>query len=596
MPSPRAPRMADPRLRQRILTVVLLAVIVVFAARLVMIQAVNAQSIADEALSERLVTKELTVPRADIVDRDGVILATSVERYNVGVNQVKIRDFVRTEDGEVVASGPAGAADILAPILDMDPDELGAAMVGDSTFVYLVKDISPEKWDLIAAEKIAGIEPEQVSKRVYPNDSLAGNVVGFMGGAAEGNGTVGLTGVEAAYEDQLEGTPGEITYERDSTGAYLIPTGVQEETAAVPGQDVVLTVDQDIQWYAQQRAQEAIAETGASQATVVVQDTQTGEILALVDSDSVDPNDPAASDSDDRGARSVSTIFEPGSTAKVVTMAAAIEEGVATPLSHFTAPYKYTTANDQTFTDSHEHETQKLTLSGILATSSNTGTVQVGELMSAATREKYLRKFGFGETTGVGLYGESAGIMRDWEDWDGRTTWGVTFGQGIAVTALQATQVFSIIANDGVKLQPTVVKGFTDADGTFTPRETAEPKRVVSKSTANQVLTMLEDVTQDGGTGVLARIDGYRVAGKTGTAQAAGADGRLTSIVASFIGIAPADDPRIVVSVILRDPKTEIWGGTTAAPVFKDVATFALQSLRVPPSTTDPTLYPTTWK
>ncbi|WP_062384709.1 peptidoglycan D,D-transpeptidase FtsI family protein [Demequina iriomotensis] len=596
MPSSRAPRLADPRLRQRIIALALLAVLVVFAGRLVMVQAVNSKSIAADALSQRLVTQEITTPRADIVDRDGVVLATSVERYNVGVNQQKVLEFVRSEDGKVVAEGPAGAAEILAPILDMDPDELGAEMVGDSTFHYLVKDISPETWELIAAEKVLGIEPEKVEKRLYPNGALAGNVVGFMGGTAEGSGEVGLTGVEAAYEDELEGTPGERTYEKDSSGAYLIPTGVQEETAAVAGQDVVLTLDRDIQWYAQQRAAEAMSDTGASQATVVVQDTTTGEILALVDSESVDPNDPAASDSDDRGARSVSTVFEPGSTAKVITMAAAIEEGVATPLSKFTAPYKYTTANEQTFQDSHDEGVQKLTLSGILAVSSNTGTVQVGELLTPKQRWQYLHKFGFGQTTGVGLLAESPGILHDWEDWDGRTTWAVTFGQGVAVTALQTTQVYSIIANGGMKIQPSVVKGFQDEDGTFTPVETDEPSRVISESTATQVLTMLEDVTQDGGTGVLAKIDGYRVAGKTGTAQATGADGKLSSYVASFVGIAPADDPRIVVSVILRDPKTEIWGGTTAAPVFKDVATFALQTLRVPPSTTEPTLYPTTWK
>ncbi|WP_062465066.1 peptidoglycan D,D-transpeptidase FtsI family protein [Demequina soli] len=596
MPSPRAPRLADPRLRQRFLAVALLLVLAVFAGRLVMIQAVNSQSIASDALSQRLVTKEITTPRADIVDRNGAVLATSVERYNVGVNQKKIATFKRTENGVVVAEGAAGAAAILAPILGMDADELGAEMVGDSTFHYIVKDISPETWDLISAEKIVGVEPEEIEKRVYPNGTLAGNVVGFMGGTSEGTGKVGLTGIEAAYEDKLIGTPGSTTYEKDSTGAYVIPTGVQEETPAVPGQTVVTTLDRDIQWYTQQRVQEALADTGASRATVVVEDTKTGEILALADSNTVDPNDPSASDAADRGARSVSTVFEPGSTAKVVTMAAAIEEGVATPLSHFTAPYAYTTDNDQTFHDSHEHETQKLTLSGILATSSNTGTVQVGALMSSETRWKYLKKFGFGETTGVGLLAESPGIVHDWQDWDGRTKWATTFGQGLAVTALQTSQVFSIIANDGMKIQPTIVKGFRDADGTFTPRKTADPERVVSKSTAKQVLTMLEDVTEEGGTGVLAKIDGYRVAGKTGTAQAAGADGRLTSIVASFVGIAPADDPRIVVSVILYDPKTAIWGGTTAAPVFKDVATFALQTLRVPPSTTAPTLYPTTWK
>jgi cell division protein FtsI (penicillin-binding protein 3) len=232
----------------------------------------------------------------------------------------------------------------------------------------------------------------------------------------------------------------------------------------------------------------------------------------------------------------------------------------------------------------------------VLAESSNTGTVQVGELLTSEQRWQYLDAFGFGKRTDVGLLAESPGILHDAEDWDGRTKWAVTYGQGVSVTAVQATQVFATIANGGVRLQPTVVKGFRKDDGTFVEREVDEPERVVSEKTATQLMTMLEDVTQEGGTGVLAKIDGYRVAGKTGTAQATGPDGKLSSIVASFIGIAPADDPRIVVSVILYDPQTEIWGGTTAAPVFKDVATFALQSLRVPPSTTEPTLYPTTWE
>jgi len=596
MASNRGPRLAEPRLRQRIITVVLLAVLVVFAARLVLIQAVNASALASEALETRLVTKEITVPRADIVDRNGVVLATSVQRYNVGVNQQKIAKFVRTEDGQVVAEGAMGAARILAPILGMDAAELGAKMVGDSTFAYLVKDITPETWDLIDEENIYGIEPEAVEKRLYPNGALAGNVVGFMGGRSDQAGVFGLTGVEATYDDALIGESGSMTYERDTSGSFLIPTGVREETEAVPGDDVVLTIDRDIQWYAQERLAEALSETGASRGTVVVQDPATGEILALVDSDSVDPNDPGASDAEDRGARSVSTVFEPGSTAKVITMAAALEEGLVTPTSQFVAPYEYTTANNQTFRDSHEHDDLQLTLAGILQQSSNTGTVQVGELLTPQQRWEYLDAFGFGESTGVGLSAESPGILHDYQDWDGRTTWAVTYGQGVSVTALQTSQVYATIANGGVKVQPTVVKGYQAEDGTFTERETAEPEQVVSKATAKKLLLMLEDVTQEGGTGVLAKIDGYRVAGKTGTAEAAGADGRLTSIVASFVGIAPADDPRIVVSVVLQDPHSSIWGGTTAAPVFKDVATFALQSLRVPPSTSEPTLYPTTWE
>ncbi|WP_062377394.1 peptidoglycan D,D-transpeptidase FtsI family protein [Demequina pelophila] len=595
MPSARASRVAEPRRRQRLVSVALLIVLAVFAVRLVYIQGIRAEVLANEALSTRLVTKELTVPRADIVDRNGVVLATSVQRYNVGVNQIKIADFTRTEEGEVVAEGPLGAARIIAPILGLNESELAAQMVGESTFRYIAKDLTPETWDLISAERIPGIEPELVEKRIYPNDDLAGNVIGFMGGTESGSGQTGLAGVELAYQDELLGTPGSMTYER-GTGGTIIPTGVREETDAVPGSDVVLTIDRDIQWYTQERVAEAVAETGADRVTVVVQDATNGELLALVDSGAVDPNNPSATDAADRGSRAVSTVFEPGSTAKVITMAAALEEGVATPLSQYIAPYTYTTDNNQTFRDSHEHDDEKLTLAGILATSSNTGTVQVGEKLSVETRYEYLEKFGFGSATGVGLEGEAAGILRDWRDWDGRTKWAVLFGQGVAVTALQATEVFAIVANDGVRIQPTVVKGFRADDGTFVEREREEDTRIISEETAAALLTMMEDVTQEGGTAPAAAIDGYRVAGKTGTAQAAGASGGLTSIVASFIGIAPADDPRIVVSVISHDPKTTIWGGTAAAPVFKDVATFALQSLRVPPSTTEPSLYPLTWE
>src|SRR5690606_4618862 len=331
------------------------------------------------------------------------------------------------------------------------------------------------------------------------------------------------------------------------------------------------------------------------QGVVVVSDAKTGEILALADSYSVDPNNPGATPAHNRGSHAVSDVFEPGSTAKVITMAAALEEGVATPESRYVAPYQYTTENNQTFRDSHEHADQKLTLAGILVSSSNTGTIQVGQQLSDEVRYDYMRAFGLGEPTGVGLPGESAGILHPWEKWDGRTKYATMYGQGVSATALQTAQVYQIIANGGVRVQPTVIKSFIGPDGTVTEPERSAPQRVISEDTAKQLMLMLESVTQEG-TGRLARIDGYRVAGKTGTAQAADGQGGLTSIVSSFVGIAPADDPRIVVTVILYDPKSSIWGGDVAAPVFHVVATFALQSLRVPPSGSTETMYPTTWE
>jgi len=592
--APRA-RVGDPAVRQRVISLFILVLLLVFAARLVFIQGVRADELSQQALAERLVTKEVTTPRADIVDRNGVVLATTVDRYNVGVNQQMLATWKRVEGGTVTAEGPIGAATILAPILGLDEAELAAKLVGDSTWVYIAKEITPEVWDLVNAESISGVQPEPVSERIYPNGAIAGNIIGFVGGSDDGPGTSGLAGIELAYQDVLTGTPGSITYESGGNGT-LIPTGVHEETAPVPGSTVVTTFDRDIQWYAQERVAEALSSSGASRATVVVSDAKTGVIYALVDSHSVDPNDPGASADMDRRSRAVETVFEPGSTAKVITMAAAIEEGLVTPTTRIKAPYKYTTENNQTFKDSHEHGSLKLTVAGVLAESSNTGTVQIGERLTTEQRYKYLTAFGFGKKTGVGLPAESSGILANYKDWDGRQKYAVLFGQALSVTAIQSAQVFQTIANGGVQVQPSIVKGFIDADGNFTPRETEKPKRVVSEETARKVMTMLEAVTTEG-TGGLAAIDGYRVAGKTGTAQAACPNtGKFECIVASFVGVAPADDPRIVVTVILYDPKSSIWGGEVAAPVFKDVATFALQELRVPPSEEDPHLYPMTWK
>lgn len=589
-----APVVGRPVKRQRILAVFLLALLVIFAGRLVLVQGVRAADLSQAALAQRLVTAEVDSERADIVDRNGVVLATSVKRYNIGVNQKLVADFKRTENKVVVAEGPLDAAKILAPILGLKESELAAQMVGDSTWKYIAKDVTPETWELIQAENIYGIEPEPTSERIYPNGDIGGNVIGFVAGSSSERGEAGAAGAELEYNDELLGKPGSITYEKGG-GGTIIPTGLHEETPVVPGSTVVLTIDRDIQWQVQKLVAEALKTTGAERAMVEIEDIKTGEVLALVDSDSVDPNDPGATDPKSRGARTVSTVFEPGSTGKVITMAAVLEEGIANPLSEYHAPYKYTTSNDQTFKDSHDYGDQQLTLAGVLVKSSNTGTVKVGEKLSKETRYKYLSAFGFGTPTNVGLPDESGGILHPWQKWDGRSQFAVLFGQAVSVTALQSAQVYQTVANGGVRVQPTIVKGLQHADGTFTPRELDEPTRVISEKTASELMLMLEDVTQDG-TGRNAQIDGYRVAGKTGTAQAADASGALNDIVASFVGIAPADDPSIVVSVIMYNPKTSIYGGDVAAPLFRDATRFALQSLRVPPSGTTAKLYPITWE
>ena len=593
-PSARVPRIGDPGRRQVFLSVASLLVVGVFAARLIDVQIVSAAPLAEKALAQRLVTVDVTPARADILDRNGIVLATSVDRYNLTVNQVKLAKWKRTSPGPVTAAGPLDAAKILAPILGVSEAELGATLEGDEPFKYVAKNLTPEVLGLIQAERISGISWELASQRLYPNGNTAGNIIGFMAGSASSKVPVGSGGIEQAFQKQLEGTPGSRTYEQSKYGT-TIPAGVHSETPAVPGQAVVLTIDRDIQYFTEQRLARALSETGASSGVVVVMDSKTGEVLAMADSGAVDPAHPEATDAAHRGSGAVEQVFEPGSTAKVITMAAALEEGVATPTSQYVAPYKYTTPNGQPFQDAEPHADEKLTLTGVLVMSSNTGTVQIGQQMSDETRYKYMTAFGLGSRTGIGLASESPGILHPWQNWDGRTKYTTTFGQGVSVTALQTAQVYGIVANGGVKVAPTIVKGFDNADGTFTPKEPSVPVRVISSNTASELMSMLNEVTQDG-TGKAAQIPGYLVAGKTGTAQAADATGAMTRTVASFVGIAPADNPSVVVSVILYDPKSSIYGGDVAAPVFKDVATFALQTLRVPPSAGTLTQYPITWE
>lgn len=574
----RSSRTGTPQRRQSALLVLALCLLTVFAGRLVYVQGLQGPALAEDALETRLVTVPIPGDRGDILDRDGDVLATSVERWNVVVNQ---RQFTQARS---TAQGAADAAALLAPLLQKDAAALGAKLLGDDQFVYLGKNVSPEVYEQVLDLGLPGITGERTTDRVYPEGSTGGNVVGFVG--AEGHGQAGL---EQVFDELLSGTPGEETYERGARG-QRIPTGQDDLVPAVPGQDVRLTLDGDLQYMAQAAIDEQVAATGAEWGVVEVVDVRTGEILVLADSGTEDPNAPTGADA----SRAVAAVYEPGSTAKVIAMAAILETGLATPTSQYVVPYTYAVPNGQSFKDSHEHPDLNLTLTGILAESSNTGTVMVGQDLPPQVRHDYLAKFGFGQTTGVGLPGESRGLLHDAEAWDGRTAYAVLFGQGVGATTLQSTQVFATLANGGVRQQPHVVAGTYAPDGTYRPAEIEPPQQVVSEQTARTVVSMLESAVAEG-TGGNAAVPGYRIAGKTGTAQAWEPNGAI-KIVSSFIGIAPADDPRLVVNVALYDPKTSIYGGTVAAPVFSEVTAHALRSLGVPPSGAPAELFPTTWQ
>lgn len=565
-----------------------LTILVGFAGRLVQLQIIEGPELAAAALAQRLTSGTIPAERGDILDAEGKVLATSGERYHILADLTLVPTWKHVVDREIVGTGVEAAAAVLGPVLGIDPAELAATMIGTSRGKYIAKNVLPETWQAVRAYNITGIAAEQTSVREYPNGTVAGNVIGFVN--AEG---VGSAGVEQTYDDALTGTPGSYLRERSPRG-HQIPAGEQERTAAQEGLDTRLTIISDLQWKAQDAIEAEKRRTGATYGFVVVTDVKTGEVLALGETDTVNPGELGASDPSTWGSRAVSNVFEPGSTAKVITMAAAIETGVVTPTTQFTVPYTYVTPNNQTIKDSHEHATQRLTATGVFAESSNTGTVQIGERMTKQVRYDYLAKFGFGERTGVGLPGESPGILHPVEKWDGRTQWNVLFGQGVSVNAIQANEVFAIIGNGGIKNQPHIVKEFVAEDGTVTPVTLDEPERVVSEETADTVLKMMEAVVTDG-TGSLAAIPGYRVAGKTGTAQAANpVTGKLDHFVASFNGVVPADDPRIAVSVVLYYPSLQ-YGGNVAAPVFSDVSAFALQYLGVEPSSSKIDQFPLEW-
>ena len=584
----RAARVGNPLTRVRVLSIAVIATLALFSGRLVYVQAYQGETLAAEALQGRMNTQTIPAVRGEITDADGNVLATSVTRYNVFADQVLIEDWAHTVDGERVG-GAAEAARLLAPILEEPEAELAAKLSGTSQYKMLKRDTAPETWDAIKELGISGLFAEQDSRRSYPAGTTGGNLLGFVG--AEGH---GMAGLEHALDEQLAGVAGSRTFER-GLGGHVIPTGIQSTTPAVPGTDVRTTLLMDLQWKAQAAIDAQVEAMNASGGFIVISDVKTGEIYALADAGSMDPNSPTGFG----GSQAISTIFDPGSTAKIVTMAAAIETGVATPTSQYQVPYEYATPNGQVFKDAHEHGLENWTLTGILAQSSNTGTVMVGEQIPKQVRHDYLTKFGFGERTGIELAGEERGLLADADAWDGRTQYTVLFGQGMAATAIQSTNVFATMANGGVRTTPHLVAGTTDEAGTYTPSVQPDPVQVVSPETADTVLKMMESaVEKDTGTGSKALIDGYRVAGKTGTAQIPGPSGQLDAYMASFIGVAPVDDPRLAIGVFLDNPTaTEYakFGSVSAAPVFSDVMSFALQQLGVVPSGTSPELYPSTW-
>jgi len=550
-------------------TALLLATAIVasiFATRLVDLQAVRGEALADAALTQRLRTLDIPAYRGSILDRSGQALAVTVEARDITADQTLIDD-------------PAALAVELAPILEVPQDVLADRLSGDKRFMYVAKGVSPETWDEISALQLPGIFSQETARRIYPAGDLASHIVGFVN--ADG---VGGAGIESSYDELLTGTAGQQTYER-GPGGRVIPTQNQSSVAAVPGSDVQLTIDRDIQFVAQEAIDSVVRKSGASSATAVVMDVHTGEVLAMATGPDFDPNRFTQALPEERRNRAITDIFEPGSTGKVITAAAVINEGAVDALTPIKVPGTLKRAGKR-FNDYWKHGTLRLTMTGAFAKSSNIGMILAAEKMPKIELARYMERFGINQKTELGLPGESAGLMLSRENWSGTTFPTMAFGQGYSATTVQMTNVFATIANGGVRVDPSIIEATIDPDGTVHEQPAAERDRVVSEDTARQVMAMMEAVVGEGGTAPQARIPGYRVAGKTGTAQFVDPDCRCYAgdVTASFIGVAPADAPRLAVGVFVHQPKRGRGGGELAAPVFKEITTHALQALQIPPS------------
>ncbi|MBD2831471.1 penicillin-binding protein 2 [Streptomyces sp. NPDC053741] len=611
--SPQAIRLGSPRPRLRLISLCLTLVMLAFVVRLLQVQAVDANAYTAKAEKNRYLEYTIAAERGEITDRSGISLATSVDAHDITADPKLF-----TPEDSKAPDAPQQAAALLAPILGKDEAELAKKLsTPKSRYTVLARRQTPQVWKQIKdlksvfAEKaaedrakggpganvLAGVLQEPTTRRVYPNGNLAAGILGFVNAEGKGGG-----GLEAQLNKKLQGEDGKIRYAQ--AGGRPVPTAGSTEIPAVAGTDVELTIDRDIQWAAQRAIADQVEKSRADRGYVIVQNTRTGEVLAMANAPGYDPNDLAQSNSAALGNAALQDVYEPGSTSKVMSIAAVLEEGAATPDTHVTVPNRLH-RGDRLFRDDVDHPTWYLTLNGVLAKSSNIGTIlatgQLGKTQPEANKVlySYLRKFGLGSTTGLDYPGESPGIVAKPQDWSTSQQYTIPFGQGLSLNAMQAASVYQTIANGGVRIEPTLVRGTKDAGGRYTASDAPKRTRVVSEKTAGTLAKMLESVVDDReGTGTKAHIQGYRVAGKTGTANRVDpVRGVYKGYTASFAGFAPADDPQVTVYCAIQNPtEGSYFGGQICGPIYKKVMEFALKTLQTPPSGKAPARLPVSFK
>lgn len=565
----------------RVLLVVALAVTMV---KLVVVQTVQAGELSEASARQATTKIKLPAARGSITDRDGEVLAFSVDARALVANPRQIAK----DKGPETAAYVAEMATAIAAATGEDPAALGEKLSSDRPYVVLARLVAPE----VAAalrEQFPVIAEERREDRQYPAGSTGANIVGAASWSADAKKVIGQIGLESSQNTLLTGSDGERIVDTAEDSNAVIPGSTRYERPAVQGSDIQLTLDSDLQYTVQQALTDYVTQYGAKpDSSVVVLDAHTSEVLAMANGESFDPKAFGSATAEQRANPVVSSPFEPGSVNKIVTMAAALEYGLATPDEVLSVPGQIKVA-DTTVSDAWDHGTENYTLTGVLAKSSNVGTLMTAREVGEDRFVDMLTRFGVGQRTGVGLPGESPGYVPPRESWSASTFGNLPIGQGLSMTTLQMAGMFQAVANDGVRIPPRIISSTTGPDGVRTTPEPPAPVQVISPETAGTLRTMLTAVTQDArggqrGTGYLAAVPGYQVAGKTGTAQQVDPDckcyvsGRYWI---TFAGMLPAQDPRYVIAIMLDAPA----GGTSAAPLFHQIASYLAQRERLPVST-----------
>ncbi|MFV2101075.1 penicillin-binding transpeptidase domain-containing protein [Micromonospora sp. LOL_024] len=570
---PRPPRLADPGRRLRLGTALTMALFVAVGVRLVVLQAVDTPAYADGGLADRTQTVQLPAPRGAIYDRSGeAALAHSVEARYVYADPTRIVDIAAT-------------AEALSPLLGIPASELAEKMQPrkringiDSQFEYLARGVDIDRAKEIMALKLSGINTHRDERREVPGGDLAANLIGFTS-----LDMVGLEGLEARFDDLLHGEDGQRVFEvgLGDLGAP-IPGGRSRTTKAKPGSSLVLTIDRDLQYMVQRILSDRMQQVQGSTGAAMVLDARTGEVLAQASHPTYNAAKPLFSEPTDREDAATSFVVDPGSVHKAITFGAALQEGVITPDTSFPVANGIR-KGDTWFPDTHFANGRRMSVAGMMAYSSNVGTIQIADKLGAERLLDYQRRFGLGKATGVGMPGEASGRLLPVQEWSDSSYGSVPIGHSVDATPLQMAAAYAAIANDGTYVQPHLVKETIAPDGKRTPAVEPETRQVLSPDNAAALRMLLEAATTvEGATGVAAAVPGYRVAGKTGTGWRLVEGKKQPGDVASFIGMAPAENPRYVIAVFVHSPGG--GGGQVSAPAFRDMMTFTLRHFRVPPS------------